>query len=152
MRERAREMLERGIGVSGERLERGGVVGGLPGIGLAGKHLAEQLSRLLLAPDVRFRARDLEILPRLRLECFARLCTDREHESLRFDGDCLSHCVRLYVHERCRAGVERFVLDGEADPPAHDDVNLLVTVRLAMAFDHWRSDRSSPAVDTERAH
>src|SRR5947208_10953395 len=101
-------MLERGIGVSGERLERGGVVGGLPGIGLAGKHLAEQLSRLLLAPDVRFRERDLEILPRLRLERFARLCTDREHERLRLDGDCLSHCVRLYVHELCRAGVERF--------------------------------------------
>jgi len=47
-------MLERGIGVSGERLERGGVVGGLPCIGLAGKHLAEQHPRFFLAPGVRF--------------------------------------------------------------------------------------------------
>jgi hypothetical protein len=60
--------------------------------------------------------------------------------------------VRTHVYERCRAGIERLVLDGEADTPAHDEVHLLVTVRLAVALDHGRSDRSGPAVDAERAH
>ena len=56
------------------------------------------------------------------------------------------------MHEHRRTYLERLVVDRKADAAAHDDVDLLVAVRLAMAFDHRRSDRGGPAVDAERPH
>jgi hypothetical protein len=56
------------------------------------------------------------------------------------------------MYERGRAGFEGLVVDGETGTPAHDEVHLLVTVRLVMALDHGRSDWSSPALDTERPY
>ena len=151
-RDRPGEVLEGGVGVSGERLEAGSVVGGLPSVGVAEELLREERPRLLVAARVCLRERDLEVLPRLRLERFPRLSADGDHERLWFDGHGFSRRIWRHVYDRRRPGFEGLLADREAHAAANDDVNLLVAIRFAVALDHRCPDRGRPAVDAESAH
>jgi hypothetical protein len=96
-RERPDEVLEGGVDVSGERLEAGSVVGGLPGVGVAGELLGEERPRLLVAPRVCLRERDLEVLPRLRLERFPWLSAPT--------GAVQQLMPKARTSSRCRSGI-----------------------------------------------